>query len=271
MITLGPYEFTQTDARKTVARAGSLWAAMMADRRSRACDRLGEDLAERIRVAIGAHQHHSLDELGVMAAVSLANSHLLAVVLADVWTTLREADAKLRAEGQLPPPAHGVVTQVSSSKGGVPKLAMASAEVDFKGVVGDEHQFRVHHGRPWQALCIFSDEVLELFRSEGHPIERGSVGENITVSGLPWSDVRPGVELRIGTVLALVQAYAEPCATNARWFKDGEFKRMDRSRGPVSRVYATVLEPGRVAPGDTVILEPRADELAATGATSDRA
>ena len=63
-------------------------------------------------------------------------------------------------------------------------------------------------------------------------------------------------EVRAGEVLALVQAYAEPCATNAQWFLDGDFMLMGKHRGPVSRVYATVLEPGRITTGDAFVLEP---------------
>jgi MOSC domain-containing protein YiiM len=53
-----------------------------------------------------------------------------------------------------------------------------------------------------------------------------------------------------------VTAYAVPCKQNARWFSDGDFSRIHHSRGPVSRVYALVLEAGQIAGGDTAILEP---------------
>jgi MOSC domain-containing protein YiiM len=142
---------------------------------------------------------------------------------------------------------------------------MPAADEGFRGLTGDVQRVRVHHGRPWQALCIYADEVIEMLRAEGHPIGRGSVGENITVRGLPWEHVRPGVILRLGTVLAHVQAFAEPCATNKAFFIDGEFHRMNANRGPVSRVYATVLGPGRIAEGDAVVLEPTGATVASPG------
>ena len=40
------------------------------------------------------------------------------------------------------------------------------------------------------------------------------------------------------------------------WFAGGDFEAMHHERGPVSRVYATVLTPGSVAVGDAVVLEP---------------
>ncbi len=45
-------------------------------------------------------------------------------------------------------------------------------------------------------------------------------------------------------------------AERARWFSDRDFTRIHHSRGPISRVYATVLEPGTVTTGDRVVLEP---------------
>lgn len=256
MIHLGPYSFTNQDAARTMGNLGGLWSSMTADRPSAAVDALGRGLAERSATALGLPSGTSLATIGTTARSLPSGSATLAPLLDDAWTTLREASDTLRAEGLLPATQRGTVTQLSSSKGGVPKLAVPSVDVDFGGVVGDVQRVRVHHGRPWQALCLFADEVIDQFRAEGHPIERGSVGENVTVTGLEWSDVRPGVRIRVGSVLALVQAYAEPCRSNARFFLGGDFHRMNVRRGPVSRVYATVLEPGRIVTGDVIELEP---------------
>jgi MOSC domain-containing protein YiiM len=64
------------------------------------------------------------------------------------------------------------------------------------------------------------------------------------------------VRLRLGDVLCEVSCYAPPCSSNKPFFIDGDFEVMHHGRGPVSRVYATVLEPGRVRTGDAAILEP---------------
>ncbi|MEI7617689.1 MAG: MOSC domain-containing protein [Actinomycetota bacterium] len=256
MITLGPYEFTQTDALRTLANLGDLWHTMMQGRSSSAADALQHNLIASLADAMGAAPNTSLDELGTLGAQTLGNSPALEPILANTWSALAAALQALRADGQLPATAAGTVAQLSSSKGGVPKVALESVDVSFRGVVGDVQKSRNHHGRPWQALCIYSDEVIHQFRADGHPIARGSAGENITTSGLDWADIRPGVRLRIGTVLADVQAYATPCKHNAQWFSDGDFNRMNCLRGAVSRVYATVIEPGRIVAGDAVILEP---------------
>jgi hypothetical protein len=57
-------------------------------------------------------------------------------------------------------------------------------------------------------------------------------------------------------VLCVVSAYAIPCTHNRAWFIDGDFELMHHDRGPVSRVYATVLEPGSIATGESAVLEP---------------
>ena len=147
----------------------------------------------------------------------------------------------------------GRVDQISVSQGGVPKLAVEQAVIDDSGVVGDVQADKVHHGHPEQALCLFSLEVIERMQAEGHPIEPGSAGENITVSGMDWGLVVPGTRMVIGDVEIEITGYTTPCAKNARWFRDGNFNRMHVNKSPgESRVYAMVLHGGIITTGDTI-------------------
>ena len=260
MLNVGPYCFTTQDASRTLGNLGELWSTMIDGRSSSATDTIEAGLRDRLAAALGRTDAPSLGVLGHAAQVALKDSSALERALTDVWETLRAASDALRADAQMPMSVTGSVVQLSTSGGGVPKLAVRSVDVGFRGVAGDVQRVRVHHGRPWQALCIYADEVIDELRAEGHPIDRGSVGENITVRGLPWGEVRPGVLLRLGTVLAHVQAFAEPCNSNVAFFLGGDFQRMNASRGPVSRVYATVLQPGRITIGDEAILEPLVDD-----------
>lgn len=149
----------------------------------------------------------------------------------------------------------GRIHQINASNGGVPKLPLDRAVVDLGGVVGDEQADLVHHGRPDQALCLFSLEVIEKMTSEGHPIEPGSAGENITVTDLDWGEVVPGTIMTVGPVRIEITGYTTPCAKNARWFIDGGFNRMHSSKHPgESRVYARVISGGEIAPGDPVLI-----------------
>lgn len=228
MYDVGPYRFTETDARRTVQHADEVFDLYAEGRDPSVIEHL------RPRPPTGD----------------------LASDLAAVWESWTAAGPLLRRAGELPGRAEGTVVQLSVSPGGLPKLPIDSAEVTWKGMEGDRQATRLHHGRPWQALCIWSSEVIADFQRAGHNLAPGRAGENITISGLPWADVRAGVHLRIGEVLCEVSCFALPCSSNKPWFIDGDFRVMHHDRGPVSRVYATVLEPGRVTVGDPAVLEP---------------
>lgn len=235
---IGPYAFSDEDVRTTLAAGWDLFdelelrlpepgLAIVAPHRAAAEVLLDDVLHERTTAEVGLEQF---------------------------WSTWREAMAELRAAGVVGGRGGGVASGLFTSDGGVPKHPQEAVEVDFGGVVGDRQGNRTHHGRPFQALCLWSVEVIEAFQADGHPIAPGLAGENVTIAGLPWELVRPGAVLRIGEVLAEASAYAVPCRHNARWFAGGRFGVMHHRHGPVSRVYATVLEPGRIAVGDPVTL-----------------
>ncbi|MCS6897522.1 MAG: MOSC domain-containing protein, partial [Nitrospira sp.] len=149
------------------------------------------------------------------------------------------------------------VHQINISDGGVPKRPVLEAMVLTNGVVGDGQRNRKFHGGPDRALCLFSLELIERLQDEGHPIDAGSCGENLTLAGLDWNLVRPGTRLSVGPDLLLeVTAYTEPCRKTGRWFRDGNFLRISHKVNPGwSRVYARVLREGLVRPGDVTTIE----------------
>ena len=175
----------------------------------------------------------------------------------DVSHHLMDIGRGLHLLGAGAPTQEGRVVQLNVSDGGVPKKPVEVAEVGDRGLVGDRQAERRHHGKPLQALCIWSADVIDALRSEGHPIEAGSAGENITVAGVDWSTIRPGTQLLVGDVLAEISAWATPCKKNASWFADRDFNRIEHGRHPGwSRAYAWVREPGTIRQGDTVVVEP---------------
>ena len=148
------------------------------------------------------------------------------------------------------------IFQLNTSLGGVPKLAVREAEVTDLGLVGDDHKFPEIHGGPERALCLFSlDHILEL-QEEGHSIFPGAVGENVTISGLDWERVVPGQQLALGEeVVIAITTYTSPCSTIENSFADGKYQRISQKVNPgYSRVYARVLQPGRLTVGQTVSL-----------------
>jgi MOSC domain-containing protein YiiM/GNAT superfamily N-acetyltransferase len=152
----------------------------------------------------------------------------------------------------------GQVIQVSVSKGGVPKRAVDRAWVGRLGVEGDAHREQTGHGGPLRAVCLFAIEAIERVQSEGHPLEPGSVGENLTTSGIEWSTLPVGTRARVGdsVVLELTGA-AMPCDTQRPNFRGGRINRISILLHPSdSRMYARVLAEGAVAPGATIELLP---------------
>lgn len=152
----------------------------------------------------------------------------------------------------------GTIHQLSVSGGGVPKLPIARGHVTREGLEGDAQRHRKIHGGPERALCLYSLEVIEKLHAEGHPIAPGTAGENVTVVGLDWSQVRPGVRLRLGAEVEVeVTRYTTPCRTIRDSFRDGDFTRISEDAHPGdSRVYVRVLREGWVSVGAPVgILE----------------
>jgi MOSC domain-containing protein YiiM len=148
----------------------------------------------------------------------------------------------------------GRIFQLNRSQGGVPKLAVREAEVTELGLVGDEHNFPDIHGGPERAVCLYSlERILEL-QAEGHPIFPGAVGENITVSGLDWNQVVPGLQLSLGDEVQIeITKYTSPCNSIPDSFLDGDYPRISQKVHPgYSRVYARVLRSGRLVVGQPV-------------------
>jgi hypothetical protein len=271
MYHVGPYVFTRMDARTTFLDLADLWREHMfgltelpAPVRGLA-DAWADATADRIAIAsdqpIGrGDPDDRLAAAGRIADQCLTNGTWTDAEVADelgaAWLGLRVLTDAMRAAGVFGGRSSGTVVQLNRSGGGVPKLPLPVVDVDWGGVVGDVQATRRHHGRPWQALCLWDAGVIDGLAAAGHPIGYGSAGENVTLSGLDWARVRPGVRLRLGTVRCEASSYAVPCSQNARWFTDRAFALIHHEAGPVSRIYATVLEPGRIATGDRAELEP---------------
>jgi MOSC domain-containing protein YiiM len=107
-------------------------------------------------------------------------------------------------------------------------------------------------------------ERIRALQSEGHAIVPGGAGENVTVEGIDWDAVRPNSRLLLGDELTLeITRYTSPCVNIRASFVNGEFARISQKvHAGWSRVYARVLAPGTVRPGDPVRLLP-----SETGAT----
>ena len=150
------------------------------------------------------------------------------------------------------------IFQISLSNGGVPKLAYHRAEITENGIFGDRQNDLRHHGGTDRALCLYSLECIKTLQSEGHPIFPGSTGENLTITGLDWHRLEPGVKLAVGASVRIeIASYTPPCRKIAASFTNGDVSRISQKSHPGhSRLYARVLTTGRVRIGDTVAIAP---------------
>ncbi|OAI16442.1 sulfurase [Methylomonas lenta] len=155
----------------------------------------------------------------------------------------------------------GSIVQLNISAGGVPKSSITEGIVEPSGLQGDRQRNLKYHGGPDRALCLWSLEIIQALQKEGHPIQPGDAGENITLSGLPWNRISPGCQMGLGDgVLLLVTDYAPPCRTIARYFKLRRYGRISQKQNPgTSRLYARVLIPGVLRVGDLVTLHNMTD------------
>lgn len=152
----------------------------------------------------------------------------------------------------------GVIRSINISGGGVPKKSVADAQVSRFRVASDAQNDTKHHGGPEKAVCVYSIELIKALQREGHPLDVGTLGENLTVEGVNWVLVVPGARIRCGEEVELeVASFTNPCKTIRASFIDGHFRRISQKVHPGwSRVYARVLSEGKIRRGDRVQLIP---------------
>lgn len=151
----------------------------------------------------------------------------------------------------------GHIFQINASDGGVPKRPLRHADVAQLGLTEDDQTDREHHGGPDRAVCLFSLERIVALQAEGHPIYPGSIGENVTVTGVDWAALQPGTRLRLGDEVVLeVTSYAVPCRNIQGSFVGHKYGRVSQTTNPGwARAYARVLRTGQIRVGDKVQVE----------------
>jgi len=148
----------------------------------------------------------------------------------------------------------GLVHSINISSGGVPKGPVESANVGKEGVEGDFNAFRESRGGdPDRAVSIFSLEIIEDLKKEGHPIDVGSTGENLTLRGIQWGALEDGMRLEIGEAVLELSEPCAPCSKIGESFTGRRFARVDHEQEfGWSRWLARVVLEGRVSVGDSV-------------------
>ena len=146
------------------------------------------------------------------------------------------------------------LVQVSTSRGGMPKVALPDAAVTVDGVGDDWQANRKYHGGRDRAVCLFSVELYDRLRGQYQiDLPPGSLGENFTTAGVDLDALAVGDVLAVGGCRVAVTAVRVPCRSLDRWDK-----RLMRAIKGHSGWVCRVLTEATVRPGDPVVVEPRA-------------
>ena len=151
--------------------------------------------------------------------------------------------------------SEGIVRSINVSNGGVPKLPVQSCVITAAGLAGDRQRDLEYHGGPDRAVCLYSHDLIEALKSEGHAIAPGTIGENLTIAGIDWRAMRPGSRVEVGEVGLQLTDYAPPCRNIGGSFAGRRTGRVSQKAHPGwSRLYARVIREGTVRVGDRVRL-----------------
>jgi MOSC domain-containing protein YiiM len=157
----------------------------------------------------------------------------------------------------------GTVLQVSISRGGVPKRAIAEGDVTPLGIAGDGYANPQIHGGPRQAVLLLASEAIDELTTLGYPLYPGALGENITTLGVDRTLWRAGQRWRVGQAIVELTKPRAPCDTLSVYgvgiqkaVYDAQVKAGDPSspRWALAGFYASVVQPGIVRPGDPISL-----------------
>lgn len=182
-----------------------------------------------------------------------------------VVSRLRAEDGRYRALNnpglQGPHGTTGIVVQINTSFGGVPKYPIPECILTPLGLEGDHHAHPQLHGGPRQAVLVISAEAIEELHFKGYPVFPGALGENLTTRGLDRRQLRIGMQIRAGEALLEITKVRTPCGTLNIYgpaIRQEVYDKQVRAGDPrsvrwgMSGFYCAVLEPGRVRFNDII-------------------
>ena len=109
------------------------------------------------------------------------------------------------------------------------------------GICGD-----VHSGSGHRQISILLYEKIQEFK-KNTDIEFGAFGENISASGLDFSEIHTGTILKAGSVLLEVTQIGKKCHTNC-----SIFEKTGKCIMPEFGIFTKVLKSGTVHEGDDI-------------------
>jgi MOSC domain-containing protein YiiM len=131
---------------------------------------------------------------------------------------------------------------VSGRKGERKKPVPSVALIADHGVQGDAHAGDGH-----RQVSLLAAESIEKMRRKGLSVSAGDFAENVTTEGIRLTELPVGARLRIGEAVIEVTQIGKECHTRCAIYHQAGDCVMPREG-----IFAWVVEPGKVSPGDII-------------------
>jgi len=131
---------------------------------------------------------------------------------------------------------------VSERKGERKKPVPSVALVADHGVLGDAHAGDGH-----RQVSLLAAESIEKMRKKGLSVSAGDFAENVTTEGILLPELPVGARFRIGEAVLEVTQIGKECHTRCAIYHQAGDCVMPREG-----IFARVVEPGKVSPGDAI-------------------
>ncbi len=164
----------------------------------------------------------------------------------------------------------GTIVRINTSPGGLPKWPITEGRLSELGIEGDSHSHPAIHGGANKAILLIAAETVDELTARGFPLFYGALGENLTVRGIPFHELRIGDRLAAGSALLEITQPRGPCAaldaygeTLKAAIYDAGVKARDPAspRWGMSGFYARVVESGVIRVGNTISVVPCSSPL----------
>ena len=143
---------------------------------------------------------------------------------------------------------------------GLPKMPVDAASITFTGVSGDYNVYRQEEraGDRDSAILLIPMETIRDLNSEGWPVRPGDLGENITTSGVPYSNFAVGATFSLGSAVFQVSRACDPCDNLFLLPYVGAAKGPEFLKTMLGRRgwYGRVIREGQVRRGDRIVEVP---------------
>ncbi len=128
------------------------------------------------------------------------------------------------------------------------KKGTTKQEIDEVNLIEEFGLENDAHGGNWHRQVSFlSYESIEKFKERGAEVDFGSFGENLVVSGIDFTQIKPGVRLVGDTFEMEITQIGKECHTRCQIFD-----KMGDCIMPREGVFAKVIKGGKIARGSII-------------------